>query len=97
MLTIRTANRMAISKEPKDKITEDEQLVIKTDSGYGWRRKFRVVSFVVNGVPRAPIIEARVYRDRDEHKYGRSVGMSFEEAKSLVENWEQVRSLWFGK
>lgn len=80
-----------------DDIKYDELLVLKNDNGYGWRRKCRVVSFVINGVPKAPTIEARLYRDKDEHPNGRTVGLNFDEAKALVDNWDQVRSFWFGK
>ena len=81
----------------KDEVKYDELLVLKNDDGHGWRRKCRVVSFVINGVAKAPTIEARLYRDKDDHPYGRIVGFNFEDAKALVDNWERVRSFWFGK
>ena len=88
---------MVQSKASKDDIKGDELLILREESGYGWRRRLRVVMFIVNGVPRAPVVETRIFREKDEHPHGRSVGMNYEEAKTLAERWSEVQALWVGK
>ena len=88
---------MSASAKSKDDIQEHEFLVLNHTEGKGWRRRLRVVSFIINGMERAPIVEARTYRDNDSHPHGRSVGLNFEEAKLIHDRWDEIRECYFGK